>query len=161
MWRWFFESRFYFILLCICKSVGTFAETYLKGYHGKYPRSATCGFILRILIYAFRVNVFSLICISFASALFPQLRIPRVMPDAILTLDPYGIFNILALLLEVAILLSFLDIAVLISVWLFTFLLTVNDVVDAMRWWLLFYFDPLRKGHGSKYKTRYFLIGSS
>ena len=117
----------------ILKSAGTFAEAYLKGYQGKYSRSATCGFILRILIYAFQVNVFSLICVSFARALFPQLRIPQVMPDAILRLDPYGIFNILAILLEVAFLLSFLDIAVLIAVWLFTFLLTVNDVVDAMR----------------------------
>ena len=62
------------------------------------------------------------------------------MPDAILLVDSYGIVSTLTLLLAVSILLSFLDIAMVLTSWLLklTFLLTVNDVVDTTRRQLIF-----------------------
>ena len=84
-------------------------------------------------MYVMRVNVSSLIGASFARTLLPQLHVPQIMPAAILRLDSHGIVGALATLLEISVLLAFVDVAVLVSGWTFTFLLATIDIVEAMR----------------------------
>ena len=108
-------------------------ETYLNGFRGKYRNSERCDLILRIIMYFLRLNGFSLAGASFARTLLPQLHVPQIMPKSILQLDSHGIVGTFAVLLEISVLLSYADVAVLLSGWGFTFLLTTIDILEAMR----------------------------
>ena len=108
-------------------------ELYLNGFRGKYPKSAICGLVLRVTIYAFRADMSFMLATSFARFFLPQVELLRIMPKEIMHFDSYRIVDTLILLLEISVLLSFADISVVYACRALAFVLTTNDIIDVMR----------------------------
>ena len=62
------------------------------------------GLILRVTVLAFRADMFSMIAVSFARALLPQMGIPWMVPKEIFELDSFGILPTLIVALDVYVL---------------------------------------------------------
>ena len=106
---------------------------YLRGVPADYSMSAKCGLLLRITLYAFRGDAFCYFLVCFLRTLVPQMRIPPIMPKAIYEMNSFGLV-IAAFLLELSVAISYAELSVWYGSYVVTFMLTLNDLVGAMRY---------------------------